>query len=110
MRTVWKCSLLADTGACTRLEFPKGARILCVQLQRGCPCIWAEVDSEAELEERWFQFFRTGYPIPDDRTHRYHYIGTCCLDSWESLHLYERVPASRNRYDRYMDTVSNGEA
>ncbi len=44
---------------------PQGAHVLCVQLQRGVPTMWAIVDPEAPQETRRFRWFGTGHPLPD---------------------------------------------
>ena len=55
------------------VNMPKGAKILCIQVQYEKPCIWALVDPEKESEPRIFEIFGTGNPVPD-RDRRY--IGT----------------------------------
>ena len=59
---------------------PKGARILCVQVQNGVPYLWALVPSTefetgmVTIERRVFWVFSTGQEIPDELAT--HYIGT----------------------------------
>ena len=52
---------------------PKGAKILCVQMQYGIICIWAEVEETHSPEERLFRIVGTGHPIPAECTK---YVGT----------------------------------
>ncbi len=59
MKTVWKFSIpVADE--CT-IAMPKGATVLHVAAQAGTPCLWALVDSTAELEPRGFSIRGTGH-------------------------------------------------
>jgi len=62
------------------VQIYKNAQILCVQLQKGFPKIWAMVDTEEALERRHCEVFETGQEMPeislsDERV----YIGTCQL-------------------------------
>lgn len=43
------------------LSMPVGSKPLSVQLQRGTPCIWLEVDTEKPLKMRLLHVFGTGY-------------------------------------------------
>ena len=47
------------------ISMPRFAKILCVQMQDGNPCIWAMVDPEQKLVMRHFEVFGTGHSIPD---------------------------------------------
>ena len=67
MRTVWKFPfmLLGQIG----LQMPQGAKILLVQPQIGqgnWPTMWAEIDTDAPLVERYFLLTGTGHPIPEN--------------------------------------------
>ena len=42
---------------------PQGAKILYCAVQRGIPCLWAEVQPEAAKEKRRFAIYGTGHPI-----------------------------------------------
>lgn len=60
-----------------KITMPRGAKILCAQLQGGTPCLWAEVDTEQTSSERIIEVHGTGNPMEpvtgaDSRT----YIGT----------------------------------
>lgn len=45
---------------------PVGANIISVQMQDGVPCIWAIVDTTAEVIPVKFQIYGTGQEIPTD--------------------------------------------
>lgn len=63
MKTIWKFPLkVIDVQA---IEMPSGANMLAVQMQQGTPCVWAEVDPEAERVTRHIAIFGTGHPMPD---------------------------------------------
>lgn len=71
------------------IEMPKFAHILCVQTQRGTPCIWATVDTSQPMETRIFRIFGTGHPL-DENHNSSHYIGTFQLaERYFVGHLFE---------------------
>lgn len=59
MITIWKFPL--DRSDLQSIGMPKGAEILTVQMQKGIPCLWAKVDSEAEFEYRNIIMHGTGH-------------------------------------------------
>jgi hypothetical protein len=67
---IWKYQFGAPSMVC---QIPKGAEVLCVQVQAGKACLWAIVDAFAPLEKRVFQIYETGSEIPSGK---YNYIGT----------------------------------
>ncbi len=75
MKTIWKFELEA-----TRLQniiMPKGAKILCVQMQGETACLWALVNpDEKETEARNIETFGTGHTISEDEGTSREYIGT----------------------------------
>ncbi len=73
MRTIWKFEF--ETTDNFILEMPKGAELLCVQLQKGGPCIWAIVDSNMPKEIYSFRIFGTGHDF-EMPSEFYQYIGT----------------------------------
>ena len=75
----------------TDLEMPVGSEILCVQDQRGRPCVWAAVDESADYETRSFAVIQTGYEYPETA---YKHIGTY-QSGYESraFHVFEFVGA-----------------
>jgi len=60
--TIWKYPLKVTDE--NRLELPKGAEILCVQVQNTDPWLWALVNSlETEKEVHLIETFGTGHKI-----------------------------------------------
>jgi hypothetical protein len=43
------------------IEMPRGAHVLCVQVQHGSPKIWALIDEDAPMENRRFALRGTGH-------------------------------------------------
>ena len=58
-RAIWKYPLTGDTRVA--LEMPIGARVLAVQMQGHLPCLWALVDTSADVQRRTFRIFGTGH-------------------------------------------------
>tara|TARA_R110000851_G_scaffold168392_6_gene314259 strand:- start:93 stop:341 length:249 start_codon:yes stop_codon:yes gene_type:complete len=56
-----------------KIEMPKGASIVSCNMQGTDCCIWALVDTQAELELRDFEYVGTGWELQDGMS----YIGTC---------------------------------
>ena len=84
MRAIYKYKLsVQDT---VDLCIPEGAKILTLQMQQGCPCIWAEVNPQAPTEERTFAIRGTGHEFLAEHTGEY--IGTV-QDGALVLHAYE---------------------
>jgi len=57
MKVIWKFPV---TDSSVDIAIPQGARILCLQMQAGQPCIWAEVDIEAPAITRTAHIVMTG--------------------------------------------------
>ena len=72
MLTIWKYPLPVENAL--RVDMPKDARILSVQIQGGMPCLWALVNPDAEKERRMFSVLETGEPI--ESVEALTYIGT----------------------------------
>lgn len=73
-KTIWKYPVpIADNFI---LEMPRSADILCVQMHRGRPRLWALVDPSAPTEERTFSVVGTGNPADHVRHEPEFYIGT----------------------------------
>lgn len=83
MRTIWKFPL--DITDRQKVEMPKFATLLSVQLQNGVACLWVEVDSEQPKERRTFAIYGTGNPIPNNPGE---YVGTFQQGPFV-WHLYE---------------------
>ena len=62
MRTIHKYTI-ARTGM-SQIPVRRGAQLLDVQIQNDAMCIWAEVDTDADYEERAFLVFGTGWEMP----------------------------------------------
>lgn len=84
MKTIWKFEIpVAESFG---VGMPSGAEILSVQVQRGFPCVWAIVDSEAPQTTRYFCIRGTGHPLGEVGK----YIGTFQVHGGELVfHLFE---------------------
>ncbi len=88
MKTVHKFTL--KTEDFQLIEMSRGARILCVEVQFGRVCIWAEVDTELSLLDRKIHTVSTGGPMP---VVPLRYIGTYQLSGGSLIyHVYEERP------------------
>jgi hypothetical protein len=72
------------------LRLPKGAEILLVDEQEGnqLTCIWAKIDTEAELVQRKFFLCGTGTEVPPNVKHVasfQQYNGTFIWHLWEPI-------------------------
>ena len=73
-QTIWKYQLL--TTEFQFIEMPVGARILCVQMQKGSPFIWATCcPDEKKVTKRKINTYGTGQTI-EDGDFLQQYIGT----------------------------------
>ncbi len=80
--TVWKY-LLSHYDEI--IMMPRGAVVLCVQTQRGQPCLWVKVNPKLELEGRHFLTFGTGHPNVEGN-----YIGTYQVEAGQFVfHIFE---------------------
>lgn len=85
---IWKYPLkINDTNT---IDMPEGARILCVQIQNGGPCLWALVDTQSPIKvPRVIETFGTGHPMNDSLRE---YIGTYQLhDGALVFHVFEQT-------------------
>lgn len=87
-RTIWKYELLPSEV--TYLRMPDGARPLCVQVQKGKVCLWAEVDQGLTdgptTVIRTFFVIGTGHRVPREAKT---YIGTFQLNDGDLVfHVY----------------------
>lgn len=85
MKSIWKFDIpVMDVFA---LWMPAGAIVRSVQTQRGKPCLWAEVNTDAPKTERRFRLFGTGHEITGNRLE---YAGSFLM-SGDALvfHVYE---------------------
>lgn len=91
MKTIYKYALNRSNSV-TVIEAPKGARFLSVAVQSGAIVIWAEVDVNADLENRAIYTIGTGYPLPDGDLS---FIGTVLTHNGALVHhVYELLPCA----------------
>lgn len=69
------------------IELPKNAKIIRVEDVDGQFFLWAIVDPEAELENRYLEFYKTGQPIETSLSDLV-FLGTCKLFIMQELCLY----------------------
>jgi len=85
MKTIWKFE--APLTGVFSLEMPKGAEILSFQGQKDKLCIWAIVETDAQIERRRFCIGGTGYWLPENFGR---YIGTTQTHGGDLVwHLFE---------------------
>jgi len=75
------------------IALPEGANILSVQWIRGSICIYALIDTEAEMREaRQFLIIGTGHPIQPNTVPAVHYfLGTVHNeDQYLVFHIFEK--------------------
>lgn len=73
MKAIHKFQLGMTENACVMM--PEGALVIRVDGIDGFLYIWAVVDTNAPLIERYFMLFKTGAAMPDDILKNYHYLG-----------------------------------
>ena len=61
MQAIWKYAISRTVGD---IEMPRGAQILCVQIQDDDICLWATVNTDAPKEIRTFVIYGTGHNHP----------------------------------------------
>lgn len=89
MTTIWKFPLI-NPGGSEWVRMPKGAKILCVQVQNNAPYLWAEVHANAEPEERLFSVVGTGWAMTERAEDKRQYVGTFQIHGGELVfHVYE---------------------
>lgn len=83
MTTVYKYELQPVT---TEVELTVGAQTLCVQLQKGRPCVWVKLDPNAPKIVRRFHIVGTGHTLPESCC----YVGTFQLEGGALVfHVFE---------------------
>ncbi len=87
---IWKFEI--ETTDRQIVEMPIGAKILTVQTQNGCPCLWAVVNPDAKKVLRGIEVFGTGHPMPAVEGERREYIGTYQLSNGMFIfHVFEVI-------------------
>lgn len=98
MITVHKFEIKSDAGLVPHhcaFDLPRNAEPLCVQVQRGVPCMWVRLDTEAPKIERHFYVVGTGHGMPQETLpspygNRGRYVGTFQLEiSGLVFHVFE---------------------
>lgn len=72
MKSVWKVPLKIED--CQEFTAPIGCKPLTVQVQKGTPCMWILVDTEARAVKHTVWVHGTGHPVSDLMAE--HYVGT----------------------------------
>lgn len=87
MATIWKFPL--KLISVQQVEMPMGARILSAHMQRGIPCIWAEIsDPKAPKEAKEIHIIGTGHEFNNSGLVP---IGTTMTDDHSLVwHIYEK--------------------
>lgn len=85
MTKIWKFPIeIVDEQ---QIAMPDGARILCVQVQRGVPCIWAEVSPGVREVHRTLLIHGTGHDVS---VRAKKYVGTFQTDGGDFVwHLFD---------------------
>ena len=83
MKTIHKYELRSQDAS---MKLPKGAEILTVQIQDGRPMIWALVDPENVLVDRFISIVGTGWQVEDNTK----YICTF-MEGYFVWHVFEMI-------------------
>ena len=83
-RQIWKYSLETVDGD-QAVEMPAAASVVAVGSQRGCLCIWVDVDAPSVANEtRTFRVLGTGQRVPE----RFRHVGTAIIEPFV-WHVFE---------------------
>lgn len=89
-RRIYKYPLEIVTGVAT-VEMPYYSHVLCVQVQRELPCVWATVDPRWPLRTHKFHVFGTGHAFPEFNPGLY--LGTIQLHGGDLVaHVFHEAP------------------
>jgi len=83
MKVIYKYELRSQDAS---MKLPKGAEILSVAIQDGRPMMWALVDPENVLEDRFISTVGTGWELEDNMK----YICTY-MDGYFVWHVFEII-------------------
>ena len=88
MRTIHKYAVSLTDEFTVRM--PEFSQVLCTQMQRGEPWVWALVDTERPERERKFILCGTGLSAPDEPGPYplWNYVGTFQMDNGFVGHLF----------------------
>lgn len=87
-QTIWKLELSGITKQ--KLMLPIGAKILTVQVQNNCPCIWFLCNPENDKEERFLEVYGTGHDIQLHTEIDRYYLATFQIGSLV-FHVFEII-------------------
>jgi hypothetical protein len=89
LSTIWKFPLeITDEQ---EINVPVGAKILCLQMQEGLPCLWVQVNPQASTYPMRIVMYGTGHEITD--TPNLRYLGSFqCYGGTFVSHVFEQVP------------------
>ncbi len=83
---VWKFNLWPL--ALRKIYMPEGAKVLHVGNQHDEITLWALVDPDSDLEERWFLVVGTGHSMPDAE---FDHLGTVITHDKFVWHVFEEA-------------------
>ncbi len=87
MNAIWKFGLTLEDAQAVMM--PKGAEVLHVTAQHNHPCLWARVDTDADLEQRRFFTHGTGHQVVAKAGK---HVGTYLLDGGALVfHVFEEA-------------------
>ena len=87
MKTVWKYQVNGPVLISrTHLRMPRKARLVHLESQGNEICVWAEVETKEETQERCLGIYGTGHPISKDAA----YVGTTQIPPFV-WHVYEHT-------------------
>lgn len=94
-RTIWKFVLWEESHLAVTVvtvQMPSGAAVIHAASQDDIPTVWAEVDSDAPVEERTFEVVGTGHPLVGPPSFERCYRGTAITKDGRFVwHIYERM-------------------
>jgi len=87
MKTIYKYQI--ETADVQTIEMPAGAKILCLQMQQGKPCIWVQCKHDNPLVKHVVTTYGTGHEM---RPFSGDYVGTYQLNNGDLVfHVFERI-------------------
>lgn len=90
MKVIYKYPLAAAN--LQTIKMPEDAELLCVQMQKGEPCLWAMVDPSKSDEDRRIEILCTGEEVIEDMGVDRKYISTIqAFDGTYIYHVFERL-------------------
>ena len=82
---IWKYQMPVKESFSIKL--PKGAKIIRMAGENGYLWLWAVIDTDAELEDRYFDAFKAGGTMPDDLS-SHSFVGMASIYIQQELMLY----------------------